>query len=359
MPIFLKFKAALDDSAFMAGIRRIRTASGKLGRGVVGAGGRAGRGIGGFLGGATGVTGLSLLGTAAGAGLASKKLIDQADAMDRLSAKTGITVEQLARLQGMAATTDVSLESMSTAIVRMQNNLEKGTANKALEDIGLSLRDLEGLAPDEKFLKIGKAINETGDDAKRTAAAMSVFGRGGADLFELFRDMETVDAEAVNKNAKAIAEGAKVLAPLADKISQGKFAIMAKGMQGLGATVAGAKKLMGIQDEEVRPEMLITTPRWRDTLGVGRKEEGLNTGRQGFGRLAPSAGLGTFGTAEGMGFSGGVHSVVRRGDHRRATAEQNALRKGIKDMQEEKEWRAKLLKAVEDAGQILEDNFDE
>jgi hypothetical protein len=162
----------------------------------------------------------------------------------------------------------------------------------------------------------------------------------------------------VNKNAKSIADATKILAPLADQLNVAKFAVTANAMKGLGKTVEAAQHLLGMEKEEALPPVEITGKAFRDTLGVGRKEQGLNTLRQGFGRLAPSSGLGIFGTEEGMGLGGAAHSRVSRGDAARARAAQAAIQKRARDEQKASEQRDAIKEALESIQGQLEDALE-
>jgi hypothetical protein len=60
------------------------------------------------------------------------------------------------------------------------------TAVDALADLGLSIGDLGGLAPEEQFKLLGDALNRIGDPTKKAALAMVVFGRSGTALLPMF-----------------------------------------------------------------------------------------------------------------------------------------------------------------------------
>src|SRR5690606_7203985 len=51
--------------------------------------------------------------------------------------------------------------------------------------LGLSVSDLAGLSPDQQFAAIADKIAAIKDPAMRTAAAMDVFGKSGADLIPM------------------------------------------------------------------------------------------------------------------------------------------------------------------------------
>jgi len=87
---------------------------------------------------------------------------------------------------------------------------------RAFERIGISVKDLQGLSPEQQFDKIATAIANVEDPTIRAATAQDIFGRAGTQLLPLFaagadgleelrqkaRDMGIVfDQEAANKAA--------------------------------------------------------------------------------------------------------------------------------------------------------------
>jgi hypothetical protein len=134
--------------------------------------------------------------TAAGKGLAAiggvalapmlasvKVFTDMGSTLVDLSKKTGITVENLSTL-------GLTSEDSAAGINKMQKFLVKAgegsaEANKTLSELGLTIGDLAGLSPDEQFKLFADKISAIQDPAIRTARAMAVFGKGGAELLPM------------------------------------------------------------------------------------------------------------------------------------------------------------------------------
>lgn len=110
-----------------------------------------------------------------------------------MSARTGIGAEALQELGHAAKMTGASLEDVETATKFLQKNLAAAAAGSKeaqenFADLGLRAEDLAGLPVDAQLTKIGQALSEIHDPAKRTAAALGLFGRSGTSLLPMFEN---------------------------------------------------------------------------------------------------------------------------------------------------------------------------
>lgn len=363
MPIPLKFKAVLDDSAFMAGIRRIKTASSKLG-GRMGAGaGALGRGGAGLVGG---------IGAAAGV----RNIANQADALYNLSRKTGMTTTSLAALAEMGKGANIEIEQLAASVVKMQAAMGTKTGQDAIKELGLNLEEIKAMKPEEQFQAIGSAIGAIADQNKKIELSKGIFQRGGSDMFELFDDLGKLDMSKVSQNAKQMGEAAKPIADAMDKLGSFGVGVAARGatmmkqllegdIKGLfSKTPAAAKEVAkaaaavkklgplsgssGLNALAMYPQ---TDPFNRarhvptgvsfasvanpDALGVGRKEEGLSGTKWG---LRGASGLGIYGTGN-VGTGGQAYGKIARGDADKAAVLKAAedlavIRKKVEEMME-------------------------
>ncbi len=101
--------------------------------------------------------------------------------------KMGDSVEAVSALKGAAEIAGGSIDRISNAIVMFQRNMTNGTQTftDGMQLIGLSVEDVQALAPSQQFLAIATAIQSIQDPAQRSAAAMDLFGRQGRDLLPL------------------------------------------------------------------------------------------------------------------------------------------------------------------------------
>ena len=118
--------------------------------------------------------------------LAAKIFENSGSELVRLAGQTGSLVESLSALGYAAGQVGVDLESMAHSVGHMQRNCQRHPESAAaLALLHLRAADLVNLAPDEQLSKIAAAISAIGNPALKTAAAMAVFGRSGAELLPL------------------------------------------------------------------------------------------------------------------------------------------------------------------------------
>jgi hypothetical protein len=138
--------------------------------------------------------GLAGLGVATLAPLAAaaKKFAEIGDVFDKSSLRTGVAPEALSQLAFAAEQSGASLETLEKGIRIMQKNLllvqqSGGAAADALALVGISVKDLVGLNPEQQFLTVADAISKIQDDSTQAAVAMQIFGRSGAELVPLLK----------------------------------------------------------------------------------------------------------------------------------------------------------------------------
>jgi uncharacterized membrane protein len=133
----------------------------------------------------------------AGASAVASGLIDLEDRVEKLgntADKLGVSFEFIQLLEEAGNRSGVSIESVSTAFGKLQKTLagadeESKAATAALAKLGIAFTDLENLSPEEQIRLIGEQLQGIDDPAKRTAAAMQIFGKSGADLLPFFAQL--------------------------------------------------------------------------------------------------------------------------------------------------------------------------
>lgn len=143
--------------------------------------------------------GVRQMGTALAAGSAAvggalfavtKNFATAGAALDDMSKRTGASVEALSELSFAAGQSGSSLEDVEIGLKKMQKTIADAaggskSAAEALAALGLSAEQLAGLSPDEQMLRIADGLNSIEDPAKKTAAALSVFGKSGTKLLPM------------------------------------------------------------------------------------------------------------------------------------------------------------------------------
>lgn len=121
-------------------------------------------------------------------GQASADVIDKTS---KMASRLGMTYGEFSGLALAGDLAGVSMESIGAAatkadvaFVRAANGSKQ--AISAFSAIGLSVEQLNGLSASERFDAIAEAISKLPTEAQRSAAAVSLFGRAGAELLPLF-----------------------------------------------------------------------------------------------------------------------------------------------------------------------------
>jgi hypothetical protein len=127
-------------------------------------------------------------GIAAGISAALIATINHADEIGKAAQKLGIPVERLSELRYAAELADVSFEQFSKGIVKLNKNITEvaagGTsaAAVAFQRLGVSMKELKTASPDVVLLKLAESFAKLEDDASKTALAVAIFGKSGAEL---------------------------------------------------------------------------------------------------------------------------------------------------------------------------------
>lgn len=223
MEALLKIRADVQGEGAVAGLGRALGGLNKTASAVSG-------GLGGMLSSVGGVSGAlgALAPMVSGVGLAAmaKGAIDAADDMNDLAQKTGVSVEQLSRFQQAANASGSSIEAAGGAMVKLNRNLatqNKG-ASEALKQLGISATDASGKikSADQVMLEVADKFAKMPDGAQKSAAAMALFGKAGADMIPMLNGGRASIEELTATMSTGFAKGADALN---DKVAaiQGKL----------------------------------------------------------------------------------------------------------------------------------------
>lgn len=135
--------------------------------------------------------------------IASAKLFSSmGDQLAKMSKRTGFSVEALSELSFAARRSGTDIEALEKSARTMQRSiydLGRGlaTARDAFAVLGLSVRDLQGLSPDEQFMLIASRLREVKDATTKAAVASQIFGaRTGTALLPMLDNVEELRKEA-------------------------------------------------------------------------------------------------------------------------------------------------------------------
>jgi hypothetical protein len=121
-------------------------------------------------------------------------LEDRVEKLGNTADKLGVSFGFIQVLDEAARRSGTSIEAVSAAFGRLQKSVlgvdeESRAAQKALSEIGVTAEELQRLNPQEQYLLIGQRIGAIEDPARRTATAVALFGKAGADLVPFFNNI--------------------------------------------------------------------------------------------------------------------------------------------------------------------------
>jgi hypothetical protein len=167
-----------------------------------------------------------------------KGAIDAGDAMNDLSQRTGVSVEALAKFKKAASTSGTDIDNVAKSLGRLSKGMfeaattGKGKAADALNALGISAKDAAGniKSADAVTLEIANRFKAMPDGVTKTALAMALFGKSGAEMIPMLNmGGAAIDSLSV-KMTKAFAEKA-------DEYKD-KLAILSGKVGALGADLA-------------------------------------------------------------------------------------------------------------------------
>lgn len=136
------------------------------------------------------------LGISAGALVAfGKSAIDAFDDIGKASQRVGVSVESLSAFRFAADLADVSVEEFNTGLRQLAKNAADaqsgtGDAKRAFDDLKISVVDTSGnlKGTEELLLDVADRFAGIEDGTFKTANAMRIFGRSGAQLIPLLNE---------------------------------------------------------------------------------------------------------------------------------------------------------------------------
>jgi len=170
-----------------------------------------------------------------------QKMADLSNQLTDASARSGLAIETLGGLRLAAEGSGLAFENLERGLDRFPAAIKAAqdgskSVMSAFDDLGVTLEDLEGKDTDQLFRQVASALGQIEDPAKRSSAAMRIFGAatGGALLqsgalenMQAFADLASefgVDMETAADSAgtfqRAMAELKTTSAGTADEILQ-------------------------------------------------------------------------------------------------------------------------------------------
>lgn len=175
----------------------------------------------------------------AGLGYLIKRSIDTADEIYKMSQKVGVSTENLSTLKFAAELADVGLEALGTGLQKLSKNVAEaasgsGDARDAFSALGIDLKKQNGQLKnsDELLLEIATKFQGMADGVDKTALAMKLFGKSGADLIPLLNSGGSGIAELQAQARSLRLELSTEAAQAAEKFND-QLTVLKAGSEGL------------------------------------------------------------------------------------------------------------------------------
>lgn len=188
-------------------------------------------------------TAIASLAGIAGFGALIKSSIDTGDKIQKLAIRLNASTEAISQYAYVANLAGVDIEALGKAWQRQSANIGDavrgtGEAKQAIEDLGLDLKKLAALKPEDQFEAIAAQLGKVNDSAKRLSIAEDIWGgRGAAAALQIMdggiEKIRELRSEADRLGLTLNREQADRMAAINDSITN-----MKSSLQGLANTIA-------------------------------------------------------------------------------------------------------------------------
>ena len=234
---------------------------------------------------AASLSGVFAAATAALAGLAVvvkfQSFVAGAAALDDMAERTGASVEALSALSNVARVSGVEIATVEGALIRLAKGLagadeESKGAGNALAALGLKAEELQKLDTADALKLVADRLSEFKDGAGKTALAMDLLGKSGAQALPFLKDL----AETTELNARLTASQAAqaelleknlVRLSLSTSAAWREFsaAVMPTVAAFVQALLDAQRETGGLRDEVKRLGNDGTIGRWAESVAIG------------------------------------------------------------------------------------------
>jgi hypothetical protein len=170
----------------------------------------------------------------------AKIFAEGTSALQHMSERTGISIEALSALGYAAKQTGLDLSEVEIAIKKMQKSMTAGSlenqqAAQTFANLGLNVKKLEQLKPEEAFEVLAQRISEIPNPTAKAGAAMLIFGKSGTSILPLIENMAALTKEAKDFGLVASTKGVEAGTRL-----QHAFNLLDKSIAFTQGTIASA-----------------------------------------------------------------------------------------------------------------------
>jgi hypothetical protein len=213
-----------DTATFQSDLGKANREAEKFGKDV-------GKAIGGIVG------ALAALGGSAGLIALVKGQIDAADAAGKMAQKVGTSVEALSAYMVAAKLSDVSNQQLQTGFQQLSKNQAEfvqgtGKAKEAFDALGITTQQVKDANGDTAkiFELVAGKLSKFEDGANKTALAMAIFGRSGAELIPLINSLDETRDKAEKLGRIIDSDTAAAANRFNDSLSEVGISVQALGL---------------------------------------------------------------------------------------------------------------------------------
>ncbi len=205
---------------------------------------------------------------ATGLALLTRQAINNAEQMNALAQKAGISVEALSGLTHAAEQSEVSQDQLVLGLTKLSKTMAEAARGSRV--LGVSFRDQQGnlRMTDDVLLDLAERFQMMPDGARKTALAMQLFGKSGADLIPF-----------LNQGRKGITE----LIAEAERLGLIISTRMARQADQFNDALSNIGKAARGVANGIASELLPTLIQFMDTSGRLSRESGLSGQQMGQG----------------------------------------------------------------------------
>lgn len=179
------------------------------------------------------IIGTAIVAGATAAAVALKAAIDRADELSKTAQKIGVTTESLSTLAYAAKLADVELTALQgglNRLTRAQQGAQEGNEKlvSLFKALGVEFENADGTlrGTDETFRDLAKALDRLPDGATKTAAAIELMGRSGANLIPLTKNLEEAEQRARDLGLELSTETGKSAEEFNDQLEDLKLMVV-------------------------------------------------------------------------------------------------------------------------------------
>jgi hypothetical protein len=125
--------------------------------------------------------------------LATVHFAKMGDELQKMSMRTGTSVEFLSRLSHAAQIAGTDIKAMEKGFMSQARFIRDAGAGlqtqaRTLKALGLSFKDLKGLSPEDQFMVIADRLSKVQDKTLQAGLALQIFGRNGAAMLPMLAE---------------------------------------------------------------------------------------------------------------------------------------------------------------------------